>query len=207
MPSIITPTKTVNQILIAWQDIGNTNVIFTPTPINLATIYAAAFGIRLGRRSATPFTANWPNIRIEFSEKASGNDGWIPGYVFQPMLGVNIANTTLSSAVSANAATFTVALATNIAVGDQLFLGDGSPANYEIVRVKGLSGTTVTPEEPVTFNHQSGAIVTDQAEMQFPLADVVAYSRVRAVVDNASSGVSISAQVTMTTLDNHSISP
>ena len=73
-----------------------------------------------------------------------------------------------SGAVSAGATSFVVSSATNIAVGDLLYLGDSSAANWEIVRVKGVSGTTITPEEAVTFAHANGAAVTDQAETVSP---------------------------------------
>jgi hypothetical protein len=87
--------------------------------------------------------------------------------VFTPAAGASIANTTLNGAVSAAASSFVVTANTNMAAGDVLFLGDSSTSNYELVHVKAVSGTTITPEENVTFAHANGAIVTDQAELYY----------------------------------------
>jgi len=200
----ITPNKTVNASLLAWQDIATGNVV-PGSAVDVSGKYSASFTIKIARRSGTAFTGGWPNIRIEASGKSSGNDAWIPILQFQPAVGASIVNTTLSSPVSATDTTFAVSAATNIAASDILFLGDPSTANYELVRVASISGTTVTPEEAVTYSHASGAIVTDQAETYFPAVDLTAYGRVRAVADNGNSGQSISVQVTMTTNDSHTV--
>jgi hypothetical protein len=197
----VTPTKTVQTAPIAWQDVATANVVIS-SAIDVSTKWAASFGVRLGRRSGTAFTAGWPNVRIEASTQTSGNNTWIPVVSYQMQVGASIANTTLSGAVSAGASTFGVAAATNIAAGDILFLGDTSTANYEIVRVKSISGTTITPEEVVVNAHANSAIVTDQAEVVFPALDVSAYERLRVVIDNAGSGQSISVEVQCTTFDN-----
>jgi hypothetical protein len=199
MPNTI--TKTANVSLIAWQDITNTTVIVGAAQ-DVSSKLAATFYVKVGRRSASAFTTNWPTVRIEASAKSSGNDDWYPITLFNPANGATQANTTLNGAVLAGATTFVVSLATNIAVGDVLFLGDTSTANYELVRVKAISGTTVTPEEAVTYAHANAAIVTDQAELYFASADLSAVVRVRAVVDNANSGQPISVQVLMVTADS-----
>lgn len=198
----ITPNKTVGTSLLAWQDVATANVV-VGSALDVSTKYAIACQIRIGRRSGTAFTSGWPNIRIEGSVKSSGTDHWTPLYSIAPALGTSIANTTLNGAVSANASTFVVTSATNIAAGDILFLGDTSTTNYELVRVKSLSGTTITPEENVTNAHANAAICTDQAEMYFPSFDLGPYSRIRAVCDNANSGQSISVEVLCTTFDSH----
>lgn len=200
----ITPNKTANASLLAWQDIATANVIVGSAQ-DVSAKYAAAFSVKIARRSGTAFTAGWPNIRIEASGKTSGTDDWIPIVQLQPAIGVSVANTTLNGAVSAAATSFVVTSATNIAAGDILFLGDASTANYELVRVKSLSGTTITPEEAVTYAHANAAIVTSQPEIYFPAVDLTPYVRVRAIGDNANSGQSISVEVTMTTNDSQTV--
>jgi hypothetical protein len=196
----VTPTKTVQTALIAWQTIAAGAQVISSV-FNCATTWAAAFGIRLARRTGTAFTAGFPNVRIEASTQTSGNNTWIPLLVYQPLVGVSIVNTTLAGAVSAGAATFEVAALTNIDLGDILFLGDASAANFELVRVKAGSGTTVTPEDLVVNAHANAALVTDQAEMTFPQIDLSTYSRVRVVVDNSGSGQDIAVEVHLTTFD------
>lgn len=202
----ITPNKTVNSVLLlAWQDIANTNVV-VGSAVDVSTKYAASFGIRIARATATAFTAGWPNIRIEASEKDSGNDGWIPLMQFQPTPGTSLASTTFNdAAVNAGDTSFTLTSVTNISIGDVLFLGHSSAANYELVRVKSISGSVVTVEEPITYAHANGSLVTDQAEMYFPVCDLNAYKRVRAVADNSNSGQGIKVQVTMITHDSHTV--
>ena len=74
--------------------------------------------------------------------------------------------------------------------------------NWELVRVKGVSGTTVTFEEACTLAHAGGSAVTDQAEMIFVQLDLSAVVRLRAVVDNASGGQTVAVQVLCTTADS-----
>jgi hypothetical protein len=198
-----TPVKTVQTALLAWQDVATANVQ-VGTALDVSNYWEATVFARLGRRSGTAFTAGWPNIRIEVSEATSGNDGWYPtAAVFQPPVGASIANTTLNGAVSAGATSFVVTAATNIAVGDILYLGDSSSANWELVRVKTVSGTTITPEEAVTFAHANGSAVTDQAEIFTPaVLGLSSIKRIRAVADNASGGQTCAVKVSITTFDN-----
>lgn len=195
-----TPSKTAQTDLLAWQDVSTAN---TPVGSSLDVSGKFEIGIRIavGRRSGTAFTSPWPEVRIEGSPKASGTHYFATIFPFVPNIGASIANTTLNGAVSAGASSFVVSSATNIAAGDILFLGDSSTSNYEIVRVKSVSGTTITPEENIVNAHANGAIVTDQAETFIGAFDVSAYSRVRAVCANH-SGQSISVEVNVMTLDS-----
>lgn len=195
-----TPTKTTQTALLAWQDVASAAQVIG-TALAVGSIWAAAVAIRLGRATGSAFTAGWPNVRIEASPLTSGGN-WIPIFSYQMALGSSIANTTLSASASAGAGTISVTSATNIAVGDILFLGDSSASNYELVRVKGVSGTTITLEENLLNSHANGALVTDQAEMVFPQLDLSAYQRVRAVCDNANSGQGIKVEVQIVTFDS-----
>jgi hypothetical protein len=197
----VTPTKTIGAVAHAWQDIASAAQVISSV-IDVSSKWAIAFAVFLGRATGSAFTAGWPNVRLEASGKSSGNDAWIPLLTLQPAVGASIVNTTLNGAVSAGASTITVTSGTNIAAGDLLFLGDSSTSNYELVRVKSISGTTVTLEEPCTYAHANAALVTDQAEAYFPTLDVSAYSRVRVIVDNVNSGQGIKAQVLYNTFDS-----
>jgi hypothetical protein len=118
-------------------------------------------------------------------------------------LGATIANTTLNGAVSAGAGSCVVTSATNIAAGDILFLGHTTDTTkFEIVRVKSVSGTTVTFEENCVFAHDNGAAVTDQAE-HYALGpyDLSTYSRVRGVIENQ-SGQTANFRSVYSTLDS-----
>jgi hypothetical protein len=202
MSTTITPVKTSNLSLLNWQDVANGDVI-VGSAFDVSTIYALAVQIRMGRLSSGNFNEGWPVVRIEGSVTTGGNDHWAPIAMIQFNPGLLIANTTLNGAVSSGATSFNVNISTYIAVGDILFLGDTAPTNYELVRVKGISGTTITVEEPVTFSHADGAIVTNQAEMYYPAFDVSAYLRVRAVFNNAGSGRSVAIEVLASSMDSN----
>lgn len=197
-----TPSKTSGQTLSAWASVASA-AVSVGSPVDVSTKLGATVFARLGRGTGTAFTAGWPNIRIEASPKSSGDNSWVPLVIFQPGVGVaTLVNTTLNGAVSAGASSFTVTSASNIAVGDVLFLGDTSSSNYEIVRVKGVSGTTITPEENIVNAHANAAQVTDQAEMYQANLDLSSVVRIRAVIDNAGSGQAIYAEVTISYLDS-----
>lgn len=196
-----TPNKTIQAAPVAWQDIA-TGAVVISSVVDCTAKWSASFGARIGRQAATAFAANWPNVRVEASYAASGNDHWIPLAVLQPPVGTSVAKTTLSGAVSAGATTLGLTSATGFAQGDLIWVGDTSAANYEVVRCKSISGTTVTFEEACTFAHASAAVVSNQAYVAAPALDLSAYARVRVVVDNAGGGITIAAEVTMITLDS-----
>jgi hypothetical protein len=200
VPTTTTVTKTAGQTLLAWQDAAAGAVAVGP-PLDASTKLAATAFARLGRRSGSAFSSGWPNVRVEGSAKAAGNDAWFPLAVFQPAAGASIANTTLSGAVAAGATSCVVASATNIAAGDLLFLKGDADAGNELVRVRAVSGTTVTFEEACTHPHASGNAVTDQADVYVAQLDLTAVTRVRAVLDNAGSGQAVAAEVLCVTGD------
>ena len=203
-----TPTKTIQTALLAWTDIASTaGTVSVGTTgnngeVDISTKWAAAIGIRLGRQSGSAFTAGWPNIRVECSTTASGNNSWIPVYNYQMQLGASLANTTLASGITAGDSNFTVASASNIAAGDLVYIKDSSAANYELVRVKTVSNVTITPEELLVNNHANGTQVTDQAEEVWASFDLSTYKRLRYVVDNAGGGQAFAAEITLITFDS-----
>lgn len=187
-------TKTTGVSILAWQQVANqASVAGTITGLP-TTALGLGLTFHLARQSGTAFTAGWPNVRVEVSSKSSGDDAWAPLLAYQMAVGASIVNTTLSSAVSASATTVSVASATNIAAGDILFLGDSSSSNWELVRVKSVSGTTITLEEACTNSHTSGAAVYDQCEIWGTYVDLSGFTRARVVVDNAGSGQTIAVR-------------
>lgn len=194
-------TKTVGTSLAAWQDVATANVV-PGAAADVSTKLAASVFAKVCRKSSgTAYTAGWPNIRIEASAVASVNGEWYPVAIFQPP--VTAGNTTtLNGAILAGASSFVVTSATGIAVGSILFIGDASPANYEFVRVAGVSGTTITPEDHVVNAHTNGANVTTLAAMFMAQIDLTSIARLRAVIDNGNSGQTIVAEILMVTGDS-----
>lgn len=205
MATTFTPVKTNQTALLIWTDLAAATYT-EGTAYNCATTISCAVTIKMGRLTSTAFTAGSPIIRIQGSVKTSGNDQWTDLATYIPQVGASISSTTANGAISANAATFVVTSATNIAAGDLLFLGHTTtPANYELIRVLSMSSTTVTPAGHNVVNaHDTGCVISDQAEESIMTFDLTAFNRIRAVIDNIGSGQGIKVEVGFTTLDSFS---
>lgn len=197
MATTTTVTKTAGTALLAHTQQA-TAVVTVGSAVDVSSKLgpATAF-VKLGRTTTTALT-NEVKFRIEGSAKASGNDEWVPIVEWTSTTGKTAANapTINDASVLAGDTNFVVSSATGIAAGDMLYLREtGTPANSEWVRVAGMSGTTVTPEEAITRNHTNGITLTDLAE-QFAIAlDVAGLTRVRLVVDSASSASGVTVDV------------
>jgi hypothetical protein len=194
--------QTFGTVVQAWCTTV-TGAVTISSEIDVHGKLGARFFVFAGRESSTAFTEGWPLFRIEAAGKAADDDAWVPIGVFAMAIGATIAATTLNGAISAEATTCVVTSATNIAIGDTLFLGHTTDTTkYELVRVKGISGTTVTFEEPCTYAHDTGAKVTDQAQAMTGDYALDTVGRIRLVIDNSNGGQSVHARVLMHTLDS-----
>jgi hypothetical protein len=197
-----TPTKTNQTALIAWQDVASATYV-EGSAYDCHAAFAASVSIKIGRATGSAFTAGSPNIRIQGSLKTSGLDQWTDLAVYQPQVGANIGKTTANGAISANASTFVVTSATNIAAQALLFLGHTTdPTKYELIRVLSVASTTITPVHNVVNAHDTGCNISALAEEAIMTFSLEGIQRIRAVVDNIGSGQGISAEVSLTTFDN-----
>lgn len=197
MPS---PSKTVGVSIFAWQDLANGNVLIS-SDIDVEDLFSAAFHVQLARRSGSAFNAGWPTVRIEASSDDAGTDNWIPIHEYVMSTGASIANTTLSSGLTAGNATCSVTSGTNIASKDFLFIEGDTDAGNEVLMVRSVASTTVNFEQNCAYSHSSGNAVTDQAEKYIQRIDVSEFSRLRVVVNNAGSGQTVATRIDMTSLD------
>lgn len=193
--------KTGGITLLSWQDVATASTVIS-SPQDVSTKLGAVVFGKIARRSGTAFTSGWPAVRVEASAVSSGDGAWYPIFTYVTNVGTAIANTTLSATVATGAQSFTVASSSNITAGDLVYLGDTSSANWELVRVRSVSGNVVTPEQATLKDHNSGASVTDQAEMIAAVLDLVSVLRVRVVVDAASSGQTCAVEFMMSTGDS-----
>lgn len=201
MSTVLTPTKAAQTDLLAWQDVAAAAYV-EGSALDVSAMFAAAICIKIGRQTATAFTAGSPNIRIQGSIKTTGLTEWTDLWVYQPGVGVaTIAKTTTNGAITANDATFVLTSGTNIVASDFLFLGHTTlTAKYELIRVKSISSNTVTPVHNVVNAHDTGANVTEQAEEAVGIIDLSGIMRLRAVADNIGSGQGIYVEVGLTAL-------
>src|SRR5258708_2849747 len=77
--------------------------------------------------------------------------------------GVTLSGTTLSGATLAGAVTFTVAAAGGLAPGQWVAIQDAAlTGNFEMAQIApgGVVGAVITPTQPLTLSHLSGALVS-----------------------------------------------
>ncbi len=202
-----TLTKTAGRVLLAHTQQATGNVTFGPV-IDVSTMVGPALAlVKMGRTAAAALTNN-VNFRIDTSAKASGDDDWFPLYSFASSNGFTAASasTVVDVAFNAGDTTFDVASVTGVTAGDTLYLRETAvPANSEWVRVKSVSGVTVTLDRPVTRAHTNGITVTDLGEI-FPAIplDLSAAVRLQFAVDSASvaSGQTVDVLAWLITADS-----
>ena len=198
-----TPNKTVGVTLgsLSWQQVNSKQVVYE-SGIDVSTVWGIAVNYQLGRGTSTAFTAS-PNLVVQASAAASGNGKWTDIYSYPMSLGASVANTAVNTGISAGGTQVVVNSASNIAAGDKLFLGHTTtPSNYEIVRVKDVVSTTVHFWFPCEKAHDTGAIVTDQAEDNFAVLGVENYKRIQIVIDNSGGGQRLFGEVIVNRLDS-----
>jgi hypothetical protein len=205
MATTTTLTKTIGTVVTGWATAIAADAQAGHTAIQTVTNkLSASFEITLARSTGSAYTIG-PKVRIEGLYEGSITRTSPQIDAIQMAVGASIANTTLNGAVSAGATSCVVTAGTNIAAGDILFLGHTTtPANYELVRVKSVvTGTTVNFEEACVNAHDSGAQVTDQAEI-YSLGpyDLSTFARVRVILDNVGTGQGVYFRCIMNTLDS-----
>ena len=92
---------------------------------------------------------------------------------------------------------------TGFAVGDVVYIDNGTIGNSEWGRVKAVSANTSITIEDNLVNAQTGATVYDQAQI-FRAVDINlrAIGRIRVVVDNTGTGQAIAVEAHMVTADS-----
>ena len=129
MPTTVTTwSKTAGTSVLALQSIASNTVVIS-SAIDVSTVFAAFFGIHLGRRTAIALTLG-AIFRIEASVKASGDGYWFPVAQFQSVVTVAEAEAcTGTNAAGQNIVT--CASTTNIAAGALIFFDNTTIGNSE----------------------------------------------------------------------------
>ena len=200
-----TPSKTVGTALLACTNQA-TAVVTVGSAIDVSGKFAAAISVKLGRHSVVTALAAQVKFRLEASFSAV-NDEWIPIQEWTSGTATTACNapTVNDAGFAAADTTFTISSATGITAGDILFFYEsGTIANSEWARVAGVSGTTITLEEPITRGHTNAIYCCDYGEVWAFYVNVEPYKRVRLVVDTASSASTTACAVIgwLNTLDS-----
>lgn len=205
--STATPNKTQGSALLAHTQQATADVTFG-SAIDVTTKFSTRVFIAMGRTIATAL-GNEVLFRLEASAKSSGNDEWYPLYQQTSGSGKTTCNApTLNGATTAGNTTCVVSSGTGITAGNLLYFREtGTPANSEWSRVKSVSGTTVTFEEPQTRNHTNGITITNFAEKISYDIDLSNIGRIRLAVDTASnpSGQTVDVLAWINTFDSATI--
>jgi hypothetical protein len=181
-----TLTKTAAQALLAHTAQATASVtVGSAVDVSTKVGPATAF-VKMGRTTTTACGAQLA-FRLEGSAKTSGNDEWVPIYEWTSANATTTCNasTVATTNITAGDTSFTIAASTGITGGDLLYLRNATTANSEWVRVKSVSGTTITLEEGTTRSHVITTTTTqDFAEMWAIPIDIAGHVRVRLVVNS-----------------------
>ena len=204
--AVTTATKTALTIPsgMDWAAATAADSAIVSADISCTTKLVIAISTTFARSGSSAFTTGkGPRVRVETSLAASGVDNFSPYDFRQIADGLNIASTTVNGAISAGASSFVVTSATNFVAGEYVFVGDASTANYEVVQIRSISGTTLNIVGTFQNSHTTGATVTSQAENPAPITiDLSAFQRVRIIMDSIGSGQSFFFRTGYGTLDS-----
>lgn len=167
--------------------------------VDVSTKMGGAIYVRFGRRAATAAGAG-VNIRLEASHASSGDNTWFPVAIFTTAFAA-ASDEAVSGTVGSGTNVITVASTTGLAIGDIIFIDNGTIGNSEWGRIKSIvTNTSVTIEDNLV-NAQTGATLYDSAEIYPPVAIPAGVARIRAVVDGASFTQAFATEIRYTTID------
>lgn len=194
------PTKTLSVTLLSPQTVSN-NSRAVGTAVDVSGVHSLGLTMWLARFQTTAHVSPWARLVIEGCPSATDDSMFSTIATLLMPAGSSVAGTTNNGAILAGATSFSVASATNIAAGAMLWVGDATAANWEIVRVQSISGTTVTIDGAFQFAHATGSSVTSQPErVTIPALDVTGLARIRVACLNQSGQTVIARAQGVTTV-------
>lgn len=191
-------TKTAATSVISLQSLAS-NTVVTSSAVDVSTKFGATIFIHFGHRTASALTSG-VEFRVEASAKSSGDGFWWPLASFKTQVTAAEAEA-VSGTVSSGTNVITVASTTNLAVGDIIYIDNGTIGNSEWGRIKSVSTNTSVTIEDNLVNAQTGATIYDQAEMFVAQLDLTSVVRLRVVADGSNTGQATAIEVFMTSGD------
>ena len=197
--STTTPTKTIQTELLAI-----TNISASAQQISSVLDVSGKFGVTI-YVDISPEATNTPGteIRIESSQKSSGNDAWVP------ITGVVTTTATVNSnAVDGTEAAGSTVIeettTTGLALGQWIFFKNGTIGNSEWAKLVALTASTSFTIQDGLTNAQTSSTWYNRGERFAFTLDCSSYYRLRVVINNnyGSSAVAVNARVAATTLDS-----
>lgn len=191
--------KTIQSELQAITNVASGAQSISST-LDVSTVLAAEIYVDI-----SPEATNTPGteIRIETSQKASGNDTWVP------ITGtVSTTATVNSNAVdgteNAGATVIEEATTTGLALNQYIFFKNSTIGNSEWGRLVALSASTSFTLQDGLTNAQTGSTWYNRGERFVFFIDCSAIKRLRVVCNNnyGSSTVAVNWRCAVTTLDS-----
>ena len=163
--------------------------------LSLVGIKKVTVFIDHGRAATTAFGTIGTEYRIEASQKASGNDTWVP------MASV-VAGSAVASSISASAdeaagqTVIETVSATTLVVGDLVYWANSvTISKGEWARVVSVAaGTSITIQDGLTNAQDSDTSIFNKGERFVLVLGVEALTRMRVVVNNNNSGTTVAIQ-------------
>lgn len=193
-------TKTIQAALLALQSVAASSVV-VGSAFDMSGKIGGMVQVRFGRRATTAAGAG-ANIRIEVSKAAAGDNSWFPLAIFtSAFAATNSQPITTTSNAAQNVLTMTTT--TNMAIGDVVFIDNGTIGNSEWARIKAVSAAaSVTIEDNLVNNQANTTPVYRAAEIYPPVAIPEGVYRIRAVADGSLFTQAWAVEVTLTTVDS-----
>lgn len=183
-------SKVANTAFYAITSVAS-NTVSVGSAVNVSTYYAVQVRIRVGRATGTAFTTA-PEIRIEGTAASSPtNDDWVVITSFTPAVGASIASQTLTVAGTSGATALTVALGTNFAANDFIFVHNTTLAQSEWRHLTSVNTSTLNMWDGLVNAQSSGGVVRDQAEEYTALIDCTNLQQLRLVVNAYGTGQAV----------------
>lgn len=193
-------TKTIQTALLALQSVAS-NTVAISSELALATNLALVVSLHFGRRTSSALTAG-VNLRVEAAATASGNGHWFPVAQWLTNKAVAAGIEAVSGTCAAGQKVIAMASTTGFALGDIIYIDNGTIANSEWARVAALSANvSVTIEDNLLFA-QTSSTVYNAAQLFLAQIDAAAITRLRIVVDASNTGQAIAVEAEVTTCDS-----
>lgn len=151
--------------------------------LDLTSVRKVAIFIDHGRTATTAFVVAGTEYRIEVSQKASGDDAWVP--ILSVVADIAAATEITADADEAAGQTLIEIGANTPAVNDYVFWRNATIANSEWGKVVAIAaGVTFTLQDGLTNAQAAAQLIYNKAE-RFALAlHVETFTRLRVVVNN-----------------------
>jgi hypothetical protein len=193
------PIKNVEVPLLAITNVA-ANAQQKSAELDLRGLKRVTVNVDIGRTATTAFVGAGTEIKVQFSQELSGNDGWID---YSMVCDITAATEIVMDALEAAGATRIECGAGLPAAGDFVYFKNATIANSEwakVVAILSTGGSEYFDIEDGLKNEQAAITLYNKAQRFNPTFEVGSALRMRVVINNnnGSTNVAVDAQVKVT---------